>query len=111
VVAVPARKRHRREPEHPDPLVRFSRAVKETDAKRKEQVRKEQEAKREAARQRKLAAERKRAIEQAERRVDKAIAAAKAARASGHGIAEADEEWKAARAALIELETGQAPDW
>ncbi len=108
---MPARKRHRRPPEHPDPLVRFSRAVKETDAKEQERVRQEQARKREEADRRKRAAEHAKAVEQAKRQLDRAIAAAKQARSAGDGVAEADEAWKQAKARLIELETGEAPDW
>ena len=108
---MPARKRHRRQPEHPDPLVRFSRAVKESDAKERERVRQEQTRKREEAERRKRAAEHAKAVEQARRQLDRAIAAAKDARSSGNGVAEADEAWKQAKARLIELETGEAPDW
>jgi hypothetical protein len=108
---VPARKRHRRQPESPDPIVRFARAVEETDEKRKERIRKEQAEKREAARQRKIAADHAKAVQRAQRDVDRAISRAKSARESGTGVAEADEQWKQAKARLIELETGEPPEW
>lgn len=108
---MPARKRHRRPPEHPDPVVRFARAVEATDEQRKERARRLQAEQREAARQRELAAERAEQVARARRDLDTAIASAKAARASGSGVAEADAAWKRAKARLIELETGEAPDW
>jgi hypothetical protein len=43
--------------------------------------------------------------------LDRAIAAVRTAKASGTGAVEADTAWKAAKAKVIELETGQAPSW
>ena len=47
----------------------------------------------------------------ARRTLDRAIATAKSARASGKGVAEADAAWKQAKARVIELETGAPPAW
>lgn len=108
---MPARKRHRRPPEHPDPVVRFARAVDESDAKAKARVRQEQARRREEAERRKRAAEHAKAVDQARQQLDRAIADAKRARSSGDDVAEADAAWKRAKARVIELETGEAPDW
>lgn len=43
--------------------------------------------------------------------LERAIAGAKAARSSGAGIPEADAAWRVAKARLIELETGETPEW
>ncbi len=83
----------------------------ETDAKAKERVRREQSQKREEAERRKRAAEHAEALAAAKQQLDRAIAAAKDARSSGNGIAGADEAWKRAKARVIELETGEAPEW
>jgi hypothetical protein len=108
---VPARKRHRQQPTPTDPVVQFGRELIERAARERAAEERRRAEREEASRQRRLAAERAAAIAAAEERVARAIAAAKAARASGRGVPAADAEWKAAKAALIELETGAAPDW
>jgi hypothetical protein len=108
---MPARKRRRQEPAPVDPIVRFGRGlIEQAEAERAEQRRIEAE-RAEANRRRRLAEEHAAAVAAAKVRVDQAIANAKTARSVGRGVAEADAEWKAAKAALIELETGSAPDW
>jgi hypothetical protein len=108
---VPARKRHRKQEGPTDPVVRFGRGLIE-QAEREEAERQRIKAERtEAQRRERLALEHAQAIAAARARVDLAIRTAKDARAAGRGVAAADEEWKAAKAALIELETGEAPDW
>lgn len=108
---MPARKRHRRQPAPTDPVVRFGRELLEQAERDRAEQRRLEAERAEAKVQQRLAAERAEAIAAAEARVDQAIANAKQARASGRGVAAADAEWKAAKAALIELETGTAPDW
>lgn len=108
---MPARKRHRRTPEHPDPVVRFGRALKEAKAKeRAEQIR-IQEEREEQKRLSKLAAEHAAKLKRAKARLDQAIADVKRARSAGSGKAEADETYRVAKAVVVELETGQRPDW
>lgn len=108
---MPARKRHRAQPIPVDPVVRFGRGLIEQAERDKAEQLRLQSARDEANRQKRLAEERAMAIAAARSRVEQAITTAKRARAAGRGIAEADVEWKAAKAALIELETGEAPDW
>lgn len=108
---MPARKRHRHQPAPTDPIVRFGRELIEQAEKQKAAQDRREAERAEAKEQERLAAERAAEIATATSRVEQAIADAKRARASGRGVAEADEEWKAAKAALIELETGKAPDW
>lgn len=108
---MPARKRHRRQPEHPDPIVRFNRALndrKQRERERQNRVRAERE---EAQRQARLAAEHAAQLAAARRDVERSIAEIKRARASGTSTAAADEAWKSAKARVIELETGRSPDW
>ncbi|MDW3213130.1 MAG: hypothetical protein R8G01_03975 [Ilumatobacteraceae bacterium] len=108
---MPARKRNRRQPEHPDPLVRFGRALDQAKAaERAEQqrIQAEREAAKLAAR---LAAEHAAKLARAEQRLERAIAAVKASRSSGSGTAEADATYRAAKADVVELETGERPPW
>lgn len=108
---MPARKRHRRQPEHPDPVVRFGRALKEAKAQeRAEQIRIQAERE-EQKRLAKLAAEHAAKLSKARKRLDQAIADVKTARATGRRKAEADEAYRVAKAAVVELETGERPDW
>lgn len=108
---MPARKRHRRQPEHPDPVVRFGRALEQEKAKaRADQIRIQAERE-EEKRQARLAAEHAAKLERAERRLATAIAAVKQARSSGRGGPEADEAYRAAKAEVVQLETGERPDW
>lgn len=108
---MPPRRRHKQQPEHPDPVVRFAKAVKQSDERKRAEQRRIEAEREEAARLAKLAAEHAEAVRIAKRQLDKAIASAKAARASGKGVVEADLSWRRAKARLIELETGEAPDW
>ena len=108
---MPARKRHRQQPEHPDPVVRFGRALNDAKAKeRSEQIRIQAERE-EERRLAKLAAEHADRLQQARKRLDRAIADVKRARSAGTGHAEADEVYRSAKAAVIELETGERPGW
>jgi hypothetical protein len=108
---MPSRRRNKKQPEDPDPIVRFAKAVKQSDERQRAEQRRIAAEREEAARLAKLAAEHAEAVRVAERRLNQAIASARAARASGKGVAEADLAWRRAKARLIELETGEAPDW
>ena len=108
---MPARKRHRKQPEHPDPLVRFARAVKKSDEQARAERKRVEAERKEAARLAQIAADHAEAVRVAESALERAISAAKSARAAGKGVDEADLEWRRAKARMIELETGQAPDW
>ena len=108
---MPARRRHKKQPESSDPIVRFSEAVKRSDAKAKAERQRIEAERREAKRQAQLAAEHAEAVRIAGKQLDTAIAAAKAAHHSGKGVEEADLAWREAKARVIELETGERPDW
>jgi membrane protein involved in colicin uptake len=108
---MPARKRHRRRPEHPDPVVRFGRALDQARSA-EEAERKRIQAEREAAEHAaKLAAEHAARLAAAKRRLEHAITAVKSSRSSGVGTAEADAAYRAAKARVVELETGERPSW
>jgi hypothetical protein len=108
---MPARKRHKKEPEHPDPLVRFGRALKEREAKEKAAAARRKAEREEARRQAILAAEHAAAVKRANKQLERAIAAVKTARTSHSGMDEADAAYREAKALVVELETGVAPSW
>lgn len=108
---MPARKRHRKQPEHPDPVVRFGRALKEAKAKERAEQKRIQAEREEAKRQAKVAAEHAARLVKASRRLDRAIADVKRARASGRGAGDAETSYRSAKAMMVELETGERPKW
>lgn len=108
---MPARKRHRKQPEHPDPLVRFGRALKEADAREAAERKRAKEARAEAKRQAQIAADHAAAVKRANRRLERAIAELKRARSAHRGAAEAELAYRAAKADVMELETGERPKW
>ena len=59
---MPARRRHKKQPESSDPIVRFSEAVKRSDAKAKAERQRIEAERREAKRQAQLAAEHAEAV-------------------------------------------------
>ena len=106
--------RHRPKAPPPPPLSdieRFAQAVRESEeaARRAKQ----------SARDRKAAAERRKAeaiehaarLERARATHQRAVEQVKEAKRTGKGAAAADLAWREAKAALIELETGEPPAW
>ncbi len=89
----------------------FAAALKETEARDKAQRDRDRQQ-RDAAAQ-KAAAEQAHAAElaQARRDLDRAIATVRSAKSNGRSTVEADLVWKAAKAKVIELETGAPPSW
>ena len=109
---VPARKhRNAQKPDHRDPVTRFGDALTESKQRQADEQRRKQRERDEAERLAREAAEHAERVRAAEADLTRAIAAAKAARTDGKGIAEADAEWRSAKARVIELETGTSPDW
>lgn len=108
---MPARKRHRHVPEHPDPVVRFGRALDRAKADERAEQQRIQTDRDAAARAAELAAEHAAKLDLARRRLDRAIAAVKTSRSSGVGATQADATYRAAKAEVIELETGERPSW
>ena len=51
------------------------------------------------------------ALTEARRALERAVEGVRAAKRNGRGVAEADATWRAAKARVIELETGEAPTW
>ena len=104
---MPARKRHKRQPEHPDPVVRFGRALERDRERRRAEQARIQAEREDEQRRAELAAEHARKVKRANERLERAIAAVKAKR--GDDAVEA--EYRVAKADVIELETGERPDW
>jgi hypothetical protein len=94
-----------------DPAELFAAALKESEARDKVQREKERQAK--DAADRKAAEQRAHAdsLTAARRELDRAIQAVRDAKRDGRSTVEADARWKAAKARVIELETGEAPAW
>jgi hypothetical protein len=111
VEPMPSRKRHRRPPEDPDPLVRFGRALKDAEERDRKERKRVQAEREEAKRQERLAAEHAAAVQRADRRLERAIAALKQARADRRGVDEAEVAYRVAKADVIELETSERPSW
>lgn len=94
-----------------DPVSQFGRLLRES-AEREEAAAAESERRRADARAKRRAAdERAGAIDAARRDLDRAIAGVRRAKADRRGEQDADATWRAAKARLIELETGEAPEW
>ncbi|MEX2626867.1 MAG: hypothetical protein WD225_08265 [Ilumatobacteraceae bacterium] len=87
-------------PSTPDPVARFAAALRDSDAR--------EDAERERQREQQAAAEQ---LAEARRDLQRAIDDARAARRRGSGVPEADATWRAAKARVIELETGAPPEW
>ena len=125
---MPSRKRHRSTPtahsvapdrrpspaataDPADAVERFAAALKESE--RREKAERERKAKEKADADRRAAekAAHADALGSAKRDLERAIEAVRAAKANGRGRAEADAAWKAAKARVVELETGERPAW
>lgn len=111
---MPPRKRHRRtghEPATPassdkiggvdaDALRRFNAGLRRTEQRQRDE--------RDRQRNERAHAE---ALVVAQQRLERAIAAVRAARQSGRGAEAADAEWRAAKGEVLFLETGERPAW
>ena len=94
-----------------DAAERFAAALKESEQREQLARKREREAKAEADLRRAEAAARANELAAARRDLERAIEAVRAARRAGKGAVAADEVWKAAKARVIELETGDRPGW
>lgn len=94
-----------------DPAELFAAAVKESDSidrARREKEQQQREAAERRAAEAKASAD---ALNAARRDLDRAIEAVRDAKREGRSTVEADATWKAAKARVIELETGERPSW
>jgi hypothetical protein len=94
-----------------DPAELFAAALKESEARDRETRERERQQRDAAAARRAEAEAEANALRDAKRALDRAIEGVRAAKSSGRGTAEADAAWKAAKAKVIELETGTPPTW
>jgi hypothetical protein len=94
-----------------DPVTQFAQLLRESNEREEAERDRRAAAKREASDAAKAAAARADALAVAKRDLNRAIAGVREARSTRRGVAEADAAWREAKARLIELETGTAPDW
>lgn len=81
-------------------IAQFAAALRETEA-RKAAERERRQAERTKAEE----------LDVARAELERAIGAVRRAQRSRSGIAEADAAWRAAKARVLELETGARPEW
>jgi hypothetical protein len=92
-------------------LQRFAAALAESEEREKAAKSAERARRDEAARVAAESAAHERNLQQARRDLDRAIAAVKQAKQNGRSTVAADEEWKRAKALVLQLETGVRPKW
>jgi hypothetical protein len=111
-VLVPSRRRPKPPKSEPqDPVVQFATLLRESAERERaeeDRRRRERQQARDAAAR---AAAHADALDAARGELEHAIIDARAARRAGAGVSAADAAWRHAKARLIELETGEPPDW
>ncbi len=106
--------RHRPKAPPPPPLSdieRFAQAVRESEEAERRAKQSARDRKAAAERRKAEAVERAASLERARAAHQRAVELVKEAQRTGKGVAAADLAWREAKAALIELETGQPPAW
>lgn len=110
--AVPSRRRRKSPtPEVQDPVARFAAGLRESAAREQADRDRRQLERRQARDAAQAAAEHAAALEDARRELERAIDQARHARRAGSGVAASDAAWRAAKARVVELETGAPPAW
>ncbi|MBI4935459.1 MAG: hypothetical protein HY828_16385 [Actinobacteria bacterium] len=94
-----------------DPAEMFAAALRESEARDAATRERDRQQKEAAAAKAEAAAAAANALKNAQRDLDRAIRAVRDAKAAGRSTVEADAAWKAAKARVIELETGERPTW
>ncbi len=89
----------------------FAAALRESESRDAAQRERERQHRESAAAKAAAAAAAANSLKDAQRDLDRAIRAVRDAKASGRSTVEADVAWKAAKARVIELETGERPSW
>lgn len=92
-------------------MSRFGVMLRESAERERAEQERKQQRKRDAAAGAKAAQAHADALRNARRDLDRAIENVKSARERRSGVADADVAWRDAKARLIELETGAAPEW
>ena len=109
---MPSRKRRKSAPAaQEDPIVAFGQRLLETKAREQDERERVLRTRRDARDAARAAADRAAALKTARRDLERAIERVQRARAGRSGIAEADEAWRAAKALVVELESGAKPEW
>lgn len=106
--------RHRPKPPPPAPLSdieRFAQAVRESEEAKRRAKQAAKDRKAEAERRKAAAIEHAARLERVRHDHQRAVEQVKEAKRTGKGAAAADLAWRKAKAALIELETGEPPAW
>ena len=106
--------RHRPKPPPPAPLSdieRFAQAVRESEEAKRRAKQAAKDRKAEAERRKAAAIEHAAMLERVRHDHQRAVEQVKEAKRTGKGAAAADLAWRKAKAALIELETGEPPVW
>lgn len=85
--------------------------LKEAKQREEAEAERERQRKRERRQRREAAAAEAASLDNAKRELEQAIAAVRRATRDRSGVAEAEAAWRAAKARVLELETGTAPDW
>jgi hypothetical protein len=109
---VPSRKRPKAaKPDVEDPVARFGALLRESAAREEAERQRLRRERDEAAVLARAEAERAAAQRDAQRELDRAIAELRRARERRSGVAAAESAWRAAKARVIEFETGAPPSW
>jgi hypothetical protein len=106
--------RHRPKAPPPPPLSdaeRFAQAIRDHEEADRRAAQAKVDRKAEAERRKIAAVEHAAKLERAKAAHKRAVELVKEAQRSGKGAAAADVVWRAAKAELIELETGERPAW
>ena len=106
--------RHRPKAPPPPPLSdaeRFAQAIRDHEEADRRAAQAKLDRKAEAERRKVEAVEFASRLERAKAAHKRAVELVKEAQRSGKGVAAADVVWRAAKAELIELETGERPTW
>jgi hypothetical protein len=89
----------------------FAAALRESEARDAAQRERDRQHRESAAAKAAAEVAAANSLKDAQRDLDRAIRAVRDAKAAGRSTVEADAAWKAAKARVIELETGDRPSW
>lgn len=98
-------------PEPLDPVSQFGLLLKEAAEREQAEAARRQRQRQEARAAQRAAHQHEEDLADAQRQLERAIEAVRVARETRRGREEADAVWRAAKARVIELETGAPPSW
>ena len=109
---MPSRRRPKQPPTPPPTdAERFARSIRDSEAAARKALQDDKDRKAAGERRRAEAAQAAVRLELARTAHHQAVEMVKIAKRTGRGAAEADQAWRAAKANLLELETGERPSW